>query len=106
MLGVKDYGRAPRAWSIRPVFRGDLVLCDEICELLRLEAFFAYGPGKNLQSGAQNRVLRAVEPALSEYAGKDDQAAGRSAKRLPILLLETILAKEAKTLEHFAVENT
>ena len=29
MLGVKDFGRAPMAWSIRPGFRGDLVLCDE-----------------------------------------------------------------------------
>ena len=28
MLGVKDPGRAPMAWSIRPGFRGDLVLCD------------------------------------------------------------------------------
>jgi len=43
---------------------------------------------------------------LSEYAGKDVQAACRSAKRLPILLLETILAKEAKTMAHFVVENT
>ena len=28
MLGVKDFGRVPMAWSIRPVFRGDPVLCD------------------------------------------------------------------------------
>ena len=105
-MGVKDYGRAPMAWSIRPVFRGDPVLCDEKRELLRLEAIFAYGPGKNLQSGAQNRVLRAVYPALSEYAGKEDQSAVHSAKCLPSLPLETILAKEAKTMEHSAVENT
>ena len=60
MLGVKDFGRAPMAWSIRPGFRGDLVLCDESCELPFREAAFAYEPGMNLQSGAQNRVLRAV----------------------------------------------
>jgi len=29
VLGVKDFGRAPMAWSIRPGFRGDLVLCDD-----------------------------------------------------------------------------
>jgi hypothetical protein len=33
MLGVKDPGRAPMAWSIRPGFRGDLVLCDGEREL-------------------------------------------------------------------------
>ena len=60
MLGVKDSGRAPMAWSIRPGFRGDLVLCDGDCELPFREAFFAYEPGMNLQGGAQNRVLRAV----------------------------------------------
>ena len=60
MLGVKDLGRAPMAWSIRPGFRGDLVLCDEVCELLLLGSHFAYEPGMNLQGGAQNRVLRAV----------------------------------------------
>ena len=60
MLGVKDLGRAPMAWSIRPDFRGDLVLCDEACELPEWEAFFAYEPGMNLQGSAQNRVLCAV----------------------------------------------
>ena len=60
MLGVKDSGRAPMAWSIRPGFRGDLVTCDEERELPGWEATFAYGPGMNLQSGAQNRVLRAA----------------------------------------------
>ena len=59
MLGVKDLGRAPMAWSIRPDFRGDLVLCDEV-ENSNVESRFAYEPGKNLQGGAQNRVLRAV----------------------------------------------
>jgi len=29
MLGVKDSGRVPMAWDIRPVFRGDPVLCDD-----------------------------------------------------------------------------
>ena len=38
MLGVKDYGRAPMAWSIRPGFRGDLVLCDEEGNSLDKEA--------------------------------------------------------------------
>ena len=60
MLGVKDLGRTPMAWSIRPGFRGDLVLCDEACGTPIWEAFFAYEPGMNLQGGAQNRVLRAV----------------------------------------------
>ena len=59
MLGVKVPGRTPMAWSIRPGYRGDQVLCDEACELPVREAFFAYEPGMNLQGGAQNRVLRA-----------------------------------------------
>ena len=42
---------------------------------------------------------------MSEYVGKEDHAAGHSAKCLPILLLETILAKEAKTMDHFVIEN-
>ena len=32
MLGVKDSGRTPMAWGIRPGFRGDLLLCDGCCE--------------------------------------------------------------------------
>ena len=59
MLGVKDLGRVPMAWSIRPDFRGDPVLCDELRTPFG-EAFFAYELGMNLQGGAQNRVLRAV----------------------------------------------
>ena len=59
MLGVKDPGRAPMAWSIRPGFRGDLVLCDEV-ENSKFGSLFAYEPGMNLQGDAQNRVLRAV----------------------------------------------
>ena len=59
MLGVKDPGRAPMAWSIRPGFRGDLVLCDEV-ENSNGGSRFAYEPGMNLQGGAQNRVLRAA----------------------------------------------
>ena len=58
MLGVKDYGRAPMAWSIRPDFRGDLVLCDGGMNPFRDPS--AYELGMNLQGGAQNRVLRAV----------------------------------------------
>jgi len=38
--------------------------------------------------------------------GKEDQATVYSAKYLSSSPLETILAKEAKTMEHFAVENT
>ena len=59
MLGVKDPGRTPMAWSIRPDFRGDLVLCDEV-ENSFFGSLFAYEPGMNLQGDAQNRVLRAV----------------------------------------------
>ena len=59
MLGVKDFGRAPMAWSIRPGFRGDLVLCDEV-ENSGFGSRFAHELGMNLQGGAQNRVLRAV----------------------------------------------
>ena len=58
MLGVKDLGRAPMAWSIRPGFRGDLVLCDGGMHPYRDPS--AYELGMNLQGGAQNRVLRAV----------------------------------------------
>ena len=60
MLGVKVSGRAPMAWSIRPGYRGDLVLCDEVENSMRMGSRFAYEPGMNLQGGAQNRVLRAV----------------------------------------------
>ena len=35
MLGVKDSGRAPMAWSIRPGFRGDLNLVRRRSEPLR-----------------------------------------------------------------------
>ena len=59
MLGVKDLGRTPMAWSIRPDFRGDPVLCDEVENSID-GSRFAYELGMNLQSGAQNRVLRAV----------------------------------------------
>ena len=58
MLGVKDSGRAPMAWGIRPVFRGDLVLCDDGENPGR--GPIAYESGMNLQGGAQNRVLRAA----------------------------------------------
>ena len=58
MLGVKDPGRAPMAWGIRPGFRGDLVLCDG--GKFPERGPLAYEPGMNLQGGAQNRVLRAA----------------------------------------------
>ena len=58
MLGVKDPGRAPMAWGIRPDFRGDLVLCDG--EKPHFRDPSAYELGMNLQGGAQNRVLCAV----------------------------------------------
>ena len=56
MLGVKDSGRTPMAWSIRPGFRGDPVLCDDVENSKFLEAAFAHEPSMNLQGGAQNRV--------------------------------------------------
>ena len=59
MLGVKDSGRVPMAWSIRPGFRGDLVLCDGGLHP-RKGNRPRTGREKNLQGGAQNRVLRAV----------------------------------------------
>ena len=60
----------------------------------------------NLQGSAQNRVLYAVSPALSEQGGKGDRRLVGMANRLPLSLLETMLAKEAKTLAHSAVEIT
>ena len=60
MLGVKDFGRAPMAWGIRPGFRGDPVLYDEVENSIFFGSRFAYELGMNLQGGAQNRVLRAV----------------------------------------------
>ena len=60
MLGVKDPGRAPMAWSIRPGFRGDLVLCDDGKATAFAVTPIAYEPGMNLQGSAQNRVLCAV----------------------------------------------
>ena len=59
MLGVKDPGRAPMAWGIRPGFRGDLVLCDDGFDL-RGEARSRTSQDMNLQGSAQNRVLRAA----------------------------------------------
>ena len=59
MLEVKDSGRVPMAWDIRPVFRGDLVLCDD-GECLGSEARSRTNQDMNLQGSAQNRVLRAV----------------------------------------------
>ena len=46
------------AWSIRPGFRGDLVVCDG--GLHPYQDPSAYELGMNLQGGAQNRVLCAV----------------------------------------------
>ena len=59
MLGVKVFGRGVMAYTDRPGFRGDLLLCDSrsVADCL---------PGlrtkqeMNLQGGAQNRVLRAA----------------------------------------------
>ena len=51
----------------------------------------------NLQGGAQNRVLCAVYPALSEYEGKEDKRLIVVARQQALSLLETILAKEAKS---------
>ena len=59
MLGVKDFGRIPMAWDIRPGFRGDLTLCDDEKNLLP-GGSIAYEPGENLHGGAQNRVLCAA----------------------------------------------
>ena len=59
MLGVKVSGRIAMACDIRPGYRGDLVLCDEVENSL-YGSLFAYEPGMNLQGGAQNRVLRAA----------------------------------------------
>ena len=59
MLGVKDSGRVPMAWDIRPGFRGDLVLCDD-GQLLMFEARSRTNQDGNLQGSAQSRVLRAV----------------------------------------------
>ena len=59
MLGVKVPGRTPMAWSIRPGYRGDLLLCDD-GKYPPDEGPIAYELGKNLQGSAQNRVLCAV----------------------------------------------
>ena len=55
VLGVKDSGRTPMAWSIRPGFRGDLLLCDS--RSVSAGTRTAYEAGLNLHCGAQNRVL-------------------------------------------------
>jgi hypothetical protein len=43
---------------------------------------------------------------LSEHVGKEDQAVDAMATRIPLSLLETMLAKEAKTMAHHVVEIT
>ena len=59
MLGVKDLGRIPMAWDIRPDFRGDSYF---VRQRLTSPEWGppAYEMSMNLQGGAQNRVLCAV----------------------------------------------
>ena len=60
MLGVKDLGRAPMAWSIRPGFRGDLVLCDEDGNSLDKEAASRTGRVRTCKVVHRIVLLRAV----------------------------------------------
>ena len=55
VLGVKVSGRGVTAYTDRPGFRGDLLLCDS--RSVSAGTRTAYEAGLNLHCGAQNRVL-------------------------------------------------
>ena len=95
MLGVKDPGRIPMAWNIRPGFRGDLLLCDGCCE----------------QIVSEDRVRNRNEPArwcaescaacsvacLEWICGEGEVRALLVAKGQNTIAPETLSAKEAKS---------
>ena len=106
MLGVKDPGRAPMAWRIRPGFRGDLKLVRRGREL----------PGGKLASRtnlvrtckAVRRIVCCVQCSLPcvNMRGRETRQLSVMATCLLLSLPETMLAKEAKTMAHSAVEIT
>ena len=105
MLGVKDPGRAPMAWSIRPGFRGDLNLVRrrveprEGSDRVRIR----YEPARRCTESCAACSVACLEVSLR---GKRIRQPAVMAKPLLLSLLETMLAKEAKIAEHSAVENT
>ena len=104
MLGVKDPGRVPMAWSIRPGFRGDLNLVRRrLSPVGSARVRIRYEPARRCTESCAACSVACLEVNMR----------GRK-NRLKILwpldllpsLPETMLAKEAKTMEHFVVENT
>ena len=93
MLGVKDSGRTPMAWGIRPGFRGDLFLCDggrAPAGPVRVRT--RYEPARRCtESCAACRVA-----CLAWVCGERGQAKRFMAMEFSLLLLETMPAKEAK----------
>ena len=67
----------------------------------------AYESGKNLQSSAQNRVAACSVACLEvNMRGRKNRFKTLWPLGLLLSLPETMLAKEAKTMTHLAVENT
>ena len=105
MLGVKDPGRAPMAWSIRPGFRGDLNLVRrrveprEGSDRVRIR----YEPARWCTESCAACSVACLEVNMR---GRETRPGAAVATAARLSLPETMLAKEAKIAEHAAVENT
>ena len=104
MLGVKDLGRAPMAWRIRPGFRGDL-------KLVRRRQKPPQGVRTRTNQvrtcNAVRRIVCCVQCSLPcvIMRGRGTRQPSVMATRLLLLLPETMLAKEAKTMGTFCRGN-
>ena len=105
MLGVKDPGRAPMAWGIRPGFRGDLNLVRrrveprEGSDRVRIR----YEPARRCTESCAACRVACLEVNMR---GRETRPGAAVATAGRLSLPETMLAKEAKIAEHSAVENT
>ena len=105
MLGVKDPGRTPMAWSIRPGFRGDLVFCDggKIPGRGPVRVRAGYEPARRCTESCAACSVACLEVNMRGRETRPDAAVATAAR---LSLPETMLAKEAKIAEHSAVDNT
>ena len=106
MLGVKDLGRAPMAWRIRPGFRGDLNIVRRRGELRESEAASRTNQVRTCK--AVRRIACCVQRSLPcvSMRGREIRQLSVMATYLLLSLPETMLAKEAKIMTHSAVEIT
>ena len=104
MLGVKVSGRGVTAYTDRPGFRGDLLLCDS--RSVSAGTRTAYEAGLNLHCGAQNRVLCVAYPALRGYVGIGERRVSRRGRGdWRYCPLKPCLQKRIEPVRN-AVENT